>query len=122
MFKPVYLLVVVGVAAIAASAAAQLRHEPPYSFASGPQCFRVTDILTYTAGSGGTLNVMVGGQRWFRLQLSGDCGDLGELPKIGLRPMESSWLCEGKTDELIVGHHDGSQRCFVNKIERLPAS
>ena len=119
MIKPIGLLVFASFAA-AAGAYESLPVAAGARFASGPQCFRANDVSNYTAAAARTINVRVGGDRWFQMRLSGDCPGFGEMLQVGLRPMDSSWLCEGKSDELIVGSHDGTQRCFVSDIRRLP--
>jgi hypothetical protein len=41
------------------------------------------------------------------------------MMKVGIRPIESSWLCEGKADELIVDTDAGTGKCYVSDISRL---
>jgi hypothetical protein len=39
--------------------------------------------------------------------------------KIGIRPMESSWLCEGESQQLIAPHPGGLDRCFVSDVRPM---
>lgn len=116
MFKPVPLLVFVSFAAMAASPTAPVRK--PVLLASGGQCFRASDVSDYRPGAAGVVQVRTEGNRWFELHVSPGCPDIRLLKEIGLRPRESSWLCQGQDDELIT---DTENRCFVSDIRELPA-
>lgn len=115
MVKPVPLLAF-SVAAVAASAIAPVGK--PLLLASGGQCFRASDVSDFRPGVTGVVQVRTEGNRWFELHLSPGCPDIRLLKEIGLRPRESSWLCEGQGDELVA---DTENRCFVSDIRELPA-
>lgn len=116
MFKPVHLLVFVSFAAVAASAAPTRQPPARFHYASGPQCFRSSDVSTYTAGPAGLVNVRATANRWFQMRLSAGCPRFSEMISVGIRPKHSNWLCEGKGDELVVSN---DVRCYVSDIRQL---
>lgn len=117
MFKPAHLLVVVSFVALGASVAVPAPRSTTASMASGPRCFKTSNVSDYRAGAPGVVQVRADGDRWFELRLSPGCPDLRSLMAVGIRPRDSSWLCEGKTDELMA---DSESRCFVLDIRELP--
>jgi hypothetical protein len=117
MFKPVHLLVFVSFAAVGASASPPVGGSARVHLASGPQCFRASSVSDYRAGSAGVVQVRADGNRWFEFRLSAGCPNFSWLMKIGIRPRESLWLCEGKADELFADDSDG--RCFISDIREL---
>lgn len=120
MFRPVPLLVFLSFTAVAASAAAPSSTRPGFLLASGPQCFRATGISRFVPGAPGFVIVQTEGNRWFQLHLSPGCPDFRLIMKIGVRPSESEWLCEGKGDELGGLPSENSGRCYVSDIRELP--
>lgn len=119
MFKPVHLLVFVSFAAVAASGPTPVRRSPPVPLASGGQCFRASDVSDYRIGAAGVVQVRADGNRWFELRLSPGCPDIRSLKAMGMHPRESSWLCEGQSDELMA---DSEKRCIVSDIRELPGA
>ena len=117
MFKPVHLLVFVSFTAVGASASPPASSLVRLHLASGPRCFRASDVSEYRAGSAGLVQVRAEGNRWFEFRLSAGCPNFSWLMKIGIRPRESSWLCEGKSDELVADESEG--RCFISDIREL---
>lgn len=120
MFKPVHLLAFVSFTAVAASVALQASMRSDYFPASGPQCFRASGVSRFMAGAPGFVIVRTDGNRWFQMRLSPGCPDFRLIMKIGVRPNDSQWLCEGKTDELGGLPPDNGGRCFVTDIRELP--
>ena len=118
MFKPVRLLVFVSFAAVGASASPPTGSFVRLHLASGPQCFRASGVSEYRAGSAGVVQVRAEGNRWFEFRLSAGCPNFNWLMKIGIRPRESSWLCEGQSDELVADESEG--RCFISDVRELP--
>ena len=116
MLRPVYSLVFISFAALATSAALK-GQSPNLVLASGPRCFRASDASDYRPGAPGLVQVRAG-RNQFEFRLSAGCPDIRSLKEIGLRPRDSSWLCEGKTDELMA---DGDNRCFISDIRELPS-
>jgi hypothetical protein len=117
MFKPGHLLVFASFAPIAASASPPKDTAAFFVLASGPQCFRSSDVSAYTAGPAGFVNVRATGNRWYQMRLSAGCPRFSEMMSVGIRPKHSNWLCEGKGDELIVERL--MDRCFVSDIRQL---
>jgi hypothetical protein len=117
MIRPAHLLALASFMAVATSAV------PPSSapaFAqSGPQCFRANELYGYKAGAGGIVNIQSTGHRWFQVRLSRGCPDFGWISQIGIRPMDSSWLCEGQAQELIAPNPAGLDRCYVSDIRSM---
>ena len=122
MFKPTHFLVLASFTAVAASAVLPPSLSPAAA-QSGPQCFRANELYGYSPGADGTVNIRTSGNRWFQMRLTGGCPDFGWIMQIGIRPMESSWLCEGHAQELIAPHPGGLDRCYVSEIRPImPAS
>ena len=117
MFKPVHLLVFASFTAVGASASPPAGGSVRLASASGPQCFRASDVSEYRPGPAGIVQVRAEGNRWFEFRLSAGCPNFSWLMKIGIRPRESSWLCEGKSDELVADESDG--RCIISDIREL---
>lgn len=120
MFKPAHLLVLVTFASIGASAAAPTYTDAQFIRTSGPQCFRASSVSRFAPGPMGYVMVRADGNRWFQMHLSPGCPDFRLIMEIGIRPNDSSWLCEGKGDELGGLPPDRAGRCFVNEIRQLP--
>lgn len=117
MFKPLHLLVFVSFAAVGAAASPPTDSSVRLHLASGPHCFRASEVSEYRAGSAGVVQVRAEGNRWFEFRLSAGCPNFSWLMKIGIRPKESSWLCEGKPDELVGDESEG--RCLISDIREL---
>lgn len=120
MVKPVHLLVFLSFTAVAASAAAPARTGAELFRASGPECFRATGVSRYVAGPPGIVIVKADGNRWFQLRLSPGCPDFRLIMRIGVRPTQSEWLCEGKGDELGGLPPESGGQCFVSDIREVP--
>lgn len=120
MFKPVHLLVFVGFTALAAGATAPASTSAQYVRATGPQCFRASNVARFVPGPPGFVTVLTEGNRWFQLHLSPGCPDFRLIMKIGIRPTESRWLCEGKAEELGGLPPGDNGPCFVTDIRQLP--
>jgi hypothetical protein len=122
MIKPAHFLALASFTALAASAVLPPSMSPAVA-QSGPQCFRANELYGYSPGPGGFVNIRTSGNRWFQMRLTGGCPDFGWIMQIGIRPMESSWLCEGHAQELIAPHPGGLDRCYVSEIRPIiPAS
>jgi|SRR5579884_858921 len=120
MFKPVQLLVFVSFTAVAASSAAPASTRADFIRASGPQCFRASEISRFVPGAPGFVMVRTEGNRWFEMHLSPGCPDFRLIMQIGVRPNDSNWLCEGKRDELGGLPQSDSGQCIVSDIREVP--
>jgi len=116
MFKPGHLIVFTSFAAVAASAAPPREPTARFVFASGPQCFRSSDISSYVSGPSGIVNVRATDNRWYQMRLSTGCPQFREMFSVGIRPRHSNWLCENKPEELIISNE---VRCYVSDIRQL---
>jgi hypothetical protein len=119
MMKPVQMLLCAGVGVLAGCAA------PPSAPGSsevaqsrGPQCFRVNEVYSYTQGADGFVQLQTASGP-FQMHLDPGCPDMSWIMQIGIRPMDSSWLCEGKADELITPNPYANNRCFIGQIQPL---
>lgn len=120
MFKPVRPLVLISFAALAATPRVSASTDAEYIRASGAQCFRANNVSRFMPGPPGFVIVRTEDNRWFQLHLSPGCPDFRLIMKIGIRPHDSQWLCEGKADELDgLPPGDGAE-CVVNEIRQLP--
>jgi hypothetical protein len=117
MFKPAHFLLLASFSAVAASAQAPTG-VPFFSSVSGRQCFRVATLAGYTPGPPGMVAIRADRGRWFQMHLSRGCPDFSLIMQIGLRPTESTWLCEGDAAEL-AGLPLDRNVCFVGDIRRL---
>jgi uncharacterized protein DUF6491 len=119
MTKPVRLIAFASFILLAACAATPAGPYAKFADARGRQCFRATDVDSYSPGPDGFVNVHTA-QGPFRLRMTGvGCPDFGWIMQIGIRPMESSWLCEGRYDMLIAPNPAGNARCLVSNIQSL---
>jgi hypothetical protein len=90
-----------------------------FADARGRQCFRVNQVYDYSQGPDSFVNVQTV-QGPFRMRVRGiGCPDFSWIMQIGIRPMDSSWLCEGKNDSLIAPNPAGNARCLVSDIQFL---
>ena|SRR5690349_14839210 len=116
MFKPRHLLVFTSFAAVAASGATSRESAGRFFYASGPQCFRSSDISSYVSGPSGLVNVRATDNRWYQMRLSSGCPQFREMFSVGIRPRHSNWLCENRPEELIINNE---VRCYVSDIRQL---
>jgi len=86
--------------------------------ARGRQCFRANDVHGFSRAEDGFVNVRTG-QGPFRLRLNPACPDFSVIMRVGIRPMDSSWLCEGKDEMLIVPHLPTNNRCPISDISAV---
>ena len=118
MFKPAALLAFIGIASLGACA------PPPgesaqFAVSSGRQCFRANELYGYSHEADGMVRIRTSGDRWFEMRLNRGCPDFSWIAQIGIRPVESQWLCEGRSDELIAPSPAGLDRCYVSDIRRV---
>jgi len=116
MIKPTHLLALASFTVLAASAVVPPTSSPAAA-QSGPQCFRANELYGYSPVAAGTVNVRTSGNRWFQMRLAGDCPNFSWIMQIGIRPMDSSWLCQGHPQELIAPYPGGLNRCYVSDIQ-----
>jgi hypothetical protein len=118
MIKPAPFIVCVGAFAAGACAVPPGTPVPQFAQSSGPQCFRANEVYGYTRGPDGFVDVQTASGP-FRMHLGPGCPDFSWIMQIGVRPVESSWLCEGKSDELITAFQTPFSRCSISEIQAL---
>lgn len=91
---------------------------PQLAQSRGPECFRVNEVYGYSQGPDGFVDLQTA-QGPFRVRLGPGCPDFSWFMQIGLRPMESSWLCERKWDVLITGSPVPGNACVISHIQSL---
>lgn len=116
MFKP--LLACAGALTVGACAMPPGAPAPQFAQSSGPQCFRANEVFGYTQGPDGVVDVQTANGP-FQLRLGAGCPDFSWIMQIGVRPVESSWLCEGHPDELITAFQTPFSRCAISDIQPL---
>jgi len=95
---------------------------PPAAQAQkGQDCFFHRDTDSFTPVDDHTINLRVGENRYYQLELLNPCLDLDFSQSIGLRSRGSSWICTGQTNaaEIITRSAAGPQRCQVSSVRRL---
>jgi hypothetical protein len=119
MFKPLQLLACATIFGITSGCAAPSGAPlPQFAQSHGPQCFRANQVYGYTPAANGDVDLATA-QGPFRVHLGSDCPDFSWIMQIGVRPVESSWLCEGKADELITAFQTQFSRCAISGIQAL---
>jgi hypothetical protein len=118
MMKPSSLLLSISIVGLAGCAGAPTAPGTEMAQSRGPQCFRVNEVYSYTQAADGFVDLQTTSGP-FRMHLDPGCPDFSWIMEIGIRPMDSSWLCERKADELITPNPYTNNRCFIGGIERL---
>jgi hypothetical protein len=116
MMKP--LLLAVSIAALAGCAAPPSAPGTELAQSRAPQCFRVNEVYGYTQADDGYVQLQTASGP-FRMHLDPGCPDFSWIMQIGIRPMDSSWLCEGAADELITPNPFTNNRCFIGEIQSM---
>ena len=118
MPKTAKWLAIAGSAVLAGCAAPPTPYAPMAAQTNGRQCFRANEVYGYQPGPDGTVVVQTGSGP-FRLRLGPGCPDFSWIMQIGVRPVESSWLCAGHPDDIITAFQTQFSRCSVSEIEPL---
>lgn len=94
---------------------------PPAAAADGSrQCFFTRQANGFAAVSERLVNVRVGVNEVWQLELAGTCLDIDWASRIALTSRGSSTICEGY-DALIIAPSPvgGPQRCLVRNVRKL---
>jgi hypothetical protein len=118
MTKPARLLALASFTLIAACAAPRPGPFAQFADARGRQCFRAGDVSSFSRAEDGFVDIQTA-EGPFRLRLTPGCPDFSLIMQIGVRPMDSSWLCEGKDEVLITPNATGNTRCPISDIRAL---
>ncbi len=108
--------------AAAAGAALIVAGNPPADAAPAraSDCFNARNVSGFRPVNRETVDLTVGANRHYRLDLLGYCPDVDWSWRIALRTRGgSSWICRGLDADLIVPSPTGVQRCPVGNIRRL---
>ncbi len=86
----------------------------------GQQCFLASQVNGFDAIDDQTVDVTVGVNNVYRLQIVGVCPDIDWTQRIGIRARGGSrWVCRGFDAELIVPSPTGLQTCPVTAVRKL---
>ena len=119
MFRPVLSVACATIAVVTSGCAGPSGNPvPQFAQLQGRQCFRANQVYGYTPGPNGDVDVRTA-QGPFRIHLCQGCPDFSWIMQIGVRPVESSWLCEGMPDELITAFETQFNRCPISVIQAL---
>ena len=105
-----------------AAAAVWAGQDPAQAAQASPQreCFSARSVNGFSPVDEDTIDIRVGANRHYRLELVGYCPDVDWSMGIVLRTRGgSSWICQGMDAELIVPSPTGRQNCLVNSVRRL---
>ena len=81
------------------------------------QCFLARQVNGYSPVSDDIVDVQVGANRYYRLELSGACPNSVFSRRVALRTTGGgSWICQGLDAEIIVPDPAGPQRCLVTEV------
>ena len=88
--------------------------------AGGGQCFYSGNVSGFGAVDDNTVNVFVGANDVYTLDLLGACPDVDWSMQIGIRATGGSpWVCSGSNAEILVPSPMGTQNCMVTNIQKL---
>lgn len=84
------------------------------------QCFRPSDVMSYRAVDDDTVNVQVGANDVYSVDLAGPCPGIDWSLQISLQSATGSpWVCGGHDAVLLVPSSMGTMRCPVTNIQKL---
>jgi len=84
---------------------------------SGSACVRAQQVSGYSSVSDEVVDVKVGADRFYRLQVSGYCPGAMFSQPVTLRTLGGgSWICRGLDAELI----SAGQSCLVRDVTPIP--
>jgi hypothetical protein len=87
---------------------------------SGRRCFLPSQVNGLDARDRDAVDVTVGVDHIYRLEIIGACPDFDWSQRIGIRSTGGgSWVCSGLDAELLVPSVTGIQRCPVTVVRRL---
>jgi hypothetical protein len=106
-------------AGIAACTSAQTP-EPGSAARESRQCFLPSQVNGFTPIDRDTVDVRVGANQIYRLELTAYCGDIDWALRVGIRSTASgNWVCQGLDAELIAPGPLGPEICHVDSVRRL---
>lgn len=114
-------LAAIGAAAAMAWGCAQQAPGPGQLSSAGQnQCFLPSQVNGFNAIDDETVQVFVGVNDVYTLDLAGPCNNVDWSTQIGIRSTGgASWVCQGLDAELLVPGPLGTNRCMVTNIQKL---
>lgn len=108
---------------LAATGSATTGAAPPGVAARrGAECFNVRTVRDYSSAGRDAINVRVGGNRYYHLDILGTCPNIDLNFRLALRSRSgSSWICHDTDAEIIARGPFGPQRCPVIGMRPLTA-
>lgn len=108
-------------ALLATTASATNSAAPAAPARHGAECFNVRSVSDYSSAGRDAINVRVGADRYYRLDILGTCPDIDLNIGLALRSRSgSSWICHDTDAEIIArGPFGGPERCPVTAIRPL---
>ena len=85
----------------------------------GEQCFFARNMTSFAPVGREKLNIRVGVNDYYQIDLLGTCQDLDWSQRIGLQSRGSDWICSGLDVTIIVPSQIGPQRCNASSIHKL---
>lgn len=116
--KPI--LAAVLVLAAAACAPQAPAPAPQLAGAPGQQCFHAGSVNGFRDVDDETVDLTVGPNEVYRVQVFGLCPDLDQVRGVGVRTRgASSWVCQGADMELVVPMSFGPRACPARSLRKL---
>jgi hypothetical protein len=107
-------------AAVVAGCAQQMPGPGQGAMAGQRQCFLPSQVTGFSAVNDETVQVFVGVNDVYSLELAGPCQNVDWSMQIGIQSTGGgSWVCGGMDAELLVPSPTGTNRCLVTNIEQL---
>ena len=115
------LLAAGGTALLASACSSKPAAAPAAAMSSNRQCFLASQVNGYSPISDEAVDVQVGANRYFRLDLFGFCPNVDWSRRVALRTTGGgSWICQGLDAEIIVPEPGlGPQRCLVRSVRQI---
>ena len=100
------------------SAAAPVAAKSPVEPAKR-QCFWTRDVNNFASRNNQVVNIRVGVNDVYQLQMMGPCQDVDWNQRIAIRSRGGDYICTGLDAEIISHSPIGPQRCPVQSIRKL---
>ncbi|MGH7010464.1 MAG: DUF6491 family protein [Caulobacteraceae bacterium] len=99
-------------------------HAQPGRHASageGTSCFLAREADNFAAQGPRAVNVRVGVDRYYRLDLFNPCPNLDFTMSIAMRSRGSDWICQGTNNDVEIYDRSGPipEHCLVTRVTRL---
>ena len=87
---------------------------------SGGQCFHADRVNSFLPAGPYAVNVRVGVNDYYRLELAGNCRDFNWTRQVVLRARTSSWVCRPYDADLIASDPaTGVNSCPISSVRKL---